>query len=76
MKKTMIYLEDYQYRQLKREAENSKKGMAMIIREAVNEYFKTRQKKINYKEFVGIAQGPVKGSVSERVEEVLREEMK
>jgi len=50
--------------------------MAMIIREAVNEYFKTRQKKINYQEFVGIAQGPVKGSVSERVEEVLREEMK
>jgi hypothetical protein len=76
MRKTMIYLEDGQFLLLKRASSVSKKRMSEIIREAISGYLKEKKEMIDYLSFVGIAEGPKKGRISERAEEVLREAMK
>lgn len=77
MRKTMVYLEDDQLLLLKRMAASTKKKMSEIIREALSSYLKKREKgKIDYFSFVGIAEGPAKGRISEQTEEILREMLK
>jgi metal-responsive CopG/Arc/MetJ family transcriptional regulator len=76
MRKTMVYLEDEQFILLKRAVSASKKRMSEIIREAISSYLKEKEKPVDYFSFVGIAEGPKKGTASERAEDVLRETLK
>jgi len=77
MRKTMVYLEDNQFILLKRVAASSKKRMSEIIREALSEYLRNnKSEKSDYLSFVGIAEGPEQGRVSEQAEEILKETFK
>ncbi len=77
MRKTMVYLEDDQFLLLKRVAATSRKRMSEIIREALSGYLKEESKeKLDYFSFIGIAEGPEKGRVSEEAEDILRETLK
>ena len=76
MRKTMIYIEDGQFALLKRVALSSKKRMSEIIREALSVYLEEKKEKLDYFSFVGIAEGPKDGRVSEKAEEVLRKALK
>lgn len=76
MKKTMVYLEDEQFFFLKRMATSSKKRMSEIIREALSSYLQSKKEKLDYFQFVGIAEGPKNGRTSEKAEEILKEILK
>lgn len=72
----MVYLEDSQYIQLKKESEKTKRRMADIIRDALARYFRRRRKNVDFFSIVGIAEGPPNGRTSEQVEEILRRELR
>ncbi len=72
MRKTMVYLENDQFLMLKKAAASSKKKVSEIIREAIANYLKDKNK-VDYFSFVGIAEGPRNGRTSEEAEVVLRE---
>ncbi len=75
MRKTMVYLEEEQFRELKQRARREGRSMAALIREAVRRYLQQDGGRASpdYFAFVGIAAGPRGEATSERAEEVLRE---
>jgi FPC/CPF motif-containing protein YcgG len=76
MKRTMVYLKDEQFLLLKKIAASSKKRMSEIIREAMTQYLTEKKEEVDYMSFVGIAQGPEGGKISEQAEEILKELLK
>ena len=76
MKKTMIYLDEEQHYLLCKRAKSSRTSIAKLIREAVKEYITRTMERDVYFSFVGIAEGPEKGRVSEDVNSYLREALK
>ncbi len=76
MHKTMLYLEDDQYRFLKKKAAEMGRSLASLVREAIAEYLGRCRGSVDYFSFVGIAEGPGEGAVSENAEAVLREHLR
>ena len=72
MRKTMIYLEDDQFWLLKKHAQQQRRSMAELIREAVRRYLRSNKAKVDYFSFVGIARGPKGEATSEQAEEILK----
>ncbi|WP_422445546.1 ribbon-helix-helix domain-containing protein [Thermoanaerobacterium sp. DL9XJH110] len=76
MRKTMVYLNEEQFFALKQIAKQSNRKMAELIREAVDNLIREKNKNKNYFRFVGIGSGEVNGRTSENVDEVLKEVFK
>lgn len=76
MHKTMLYLEDDQYRFLKKKAAEAGRPLASLVREAIAEYMGRSRGSVDYFSFVGIAEGPGQEPVSEDAEAVLREHLR
>ena len=79
MKRTTIYLDEIVLNKLKKYSFENKMTMTDTIRIAIKKFFES-EKEINagmdYKDIIGIAEGPYKDNVSEKVEEYLMERFK
>lgn len=77
MKRTTIYIDDAKLNKLKAFSSREKISMSDAIRIAIDNMLekKSAQKDriIEYKDIIGIAEGPEVSNVSERVEEFLKE---
>jgi hypothetical protein len=72
----MVYLNEEQFFALNQIAKQSNRKMAELIREAVDNLIREKNKNKNYFRFVGIGSGEVNGRTSENVDEVLKEVFK
>ena len=71
LRKTLIYLEESQMRELRRRARASKRSMASVVRDAVGTYL-ARPAGTPLDGFVGCAEGPPGDDASQRTHEILR----
>jgi len=77
MKRTTIYIDDIKLNKLKVFSSNEKISMSDAIRIAIDNMLEKKpiqdDKVIDYKDIIGIAEGPEVNNVSEKVEEFLKE---
>jgi hypothetical protein len=71
LRKTLIYLEEAQLRELRRRARASKRSMASMAREAIGAYL-AGPAATRLEGFVGCAEGPPGDDASERTHEILK----
>jgi hypothetical protein len=71
LRKSLVYLEESQLRELKRRARASGTSMASEVREAVARYL-AAPKSSRLEGFVGCAEGPTDDDASSRADEILK----
>ncbi len=79
MKRTTIYLDESKLNKLKEFSNKNKISMSDTIRLALDNLFEKKEEaknKLNYKDIIGIAEGPEVNNISEKVEEFLKEKFK
>jgi len=76
MKRTTIYLEEIKINKLQGYSYKNKISVSEIIRKAIDNFLEQKEQtpvRIEYKDIIGIAEGPERNNVSEKVEEFLKE---
>jgi len=76
MKRTTIYLEEFKINKLQDYSFKNKVSVSEIIRKAIDNFLEQKEQttdRIEYKDIIGIAEGPEENNVSEKVEEFLKE---
>jgi len=76
MKRTTIYLEEIKINKLQVYSYKNKISVSEIIRKAIDNFLEQKEQtpvRIEYKDIIGIAEGPERNNVSEKVEEFLKE---
>jgi len=76
MKRTTIYLEEFKINKLQDYSYKNKISVSEIIRKAIDNFLDQKEQapcRIEYKDIIGIAEGPEKNNISEKVEEFLKE---
>ena len=79
MKRTTIYLDESKLNKLKEFSYKNKISISDTIRLAIDNLFEKKEElkdKLNYKDIIGIAEGPENNNISEKVEEFLKEKFK
>ena len=80
MKRTTIYIEETKLNELKEFSYKRKMSMADSIRIAIDKLLEEKtydkDRKLSYKDIIGIAEGPDTNNISEKVEDFLKEKFK
>ncbi len=78
MKRTTIYFNESKLNRLKEFSYRNKISVSDTIRLAIDNLLDEKgiEDKINYKDIIGIAEGPDNNNISEKVEEFLKERFK